>query len=623
MSVKLMQNLVKDLETELDFKLDKTQITNCITEIPQDIKLELNDGVLTLKAGSKVYVPNGPGVFDEVVVSTDITTTFFVNGDGLVFYNRTTNNFTIYGTNRIYSGTTAPTGVLSGNNLWYDTTNNKIKQTVDGGTSWSDIDISLPISTTTGDLTKLTSIDQVFNGFGYIGSTTFALPGIKFLTPYGRNTDGSLNSVERITETVILNTYGYQTHSQQWFISHNGQFRNARYYIQDDEPELYAASVWYNTAQNKLYWCRTIEEGWVYATAVTIAANNISTDSNFNITSIEFTKPISIPNTSSLSQDFNQPSVYSIPSTKAVDETAAAIQIADRIYQGVDLTKKFSSEISHYSDVWTWIQARIKAGNFKGIHVGDYIPFQTTAGTVSTNSITALTYNAQIAGIDTYYGYGDTAIAHHIDFITKEVVPVEIKWNPTDNNNGTSTEQHPWLSSAAYAWLNGVNNYSTSAYNNVAHGLSNEGKGMISRLPTSLQNVIITKRQLLEKRYSASGLLTSSNGWDWCNMGKLWLPHEIEVYGCQVWSAAFPDTSVQAWASMGAVQYPLFACTGGKSHNRIKPLAGQSGSRSVWWLSAVRGGASTDVCDVGSNGYADSNVATQAGSRVPLCFRIA
>ena len=36
-----------------------TQNTNCITEIPNDIKLELSNGTLTLKAGSKVYVPNG------------------------------------------------------------------------------------------------------------------------------------------------------------------------------------------------------------------------------------------------------------------------------------------------------------------------------------------------------------------------------------------------------------------------------------------------------------------------------------------------------------------------------------------------------------------------------------
>lgn len=39
--------------------------TNRILEIPQDIKLELNNGTLTLKAGSKVYVPNGPGVFNK------------------------------------------------------------------------------------------------------------------------------------------------------------------------------------------------------------------------------------------------------------------------------------------------------------------------------------------------------------------------------------------------------------------------------------------------------------------------------------------------------------------------------------------------------------------------------
>ena len=43
--------------------------TNCLTEIPQDITLELNNGTLTLKAGSKVYVPNGSGVFDVVTTA--------------------------------------------------------------------------------------------------------------------------------------------------------------------------------------------------------------------------------------------------------------------------------------------------------------------------------------------------------------------------------------------------------------------------------------------------------------------------------------------------------------------------------------------------------------------------
>lgn len=49
-----------DIQAKANLNLsNSTAITNCITEIPQDIKLELKDGTLTLKAGSKVYIPNG------------------------------------------------------------------------------------------------------------------------------------------------------------------------------------------------------------------------------------------------------------------------------------------------------------------------------------------------------------------------------------------------------------------------------------------------------------------------------------------------------------------------------------------------------------------------------------
>ena len=47
---------VKDESSRIT-TLMNTKVSNCITNIPQDIKLELNNGVLTLKAGSKVYVP--------------------------------------------------------------------------------------------------------------------------------------------------------------------------------------------------------------------------------------------------------------------------------------------------------------------------------------------------------------------------------------------------------------------------------------------------------------------------------------------------------------------------------------------------------------------------------------
>ena len=128
----------------------------------------------------------------------------------------------------------------------------------------------------------------------------------------------------------------------------------------------------------------------------------------------------------------------------ALEDTLALIH--DRIYPGVDLTVKFADEIANYSDEWAWITARIKAGNFSGIHVSDYIP-------VTTGRTDGFTFKAQIAGIDTYYQYGDSAVGHHIDFISKELWPDLMVMNQVNYNNGTANTPYPWLASHCYALL--------------------------------------------------------------------------------------------------------------------------------------------------------------------------
>ena len=50
---------ITNIAYELDKKMNKSQITNCITEIPQRIKYTLESGTLTIKAGSVVIVPYG------------------------------------------------------------------------------------------------------------------------------------------------------------------------------------------------------------------------------------------------------------------------------------------------------------------------------------------------------------------------------------------------------------------------------------------------------------------------------------------------------------------------------------------------------------------------------------
>ena len=151
------------------------------------------------------------------------------------------------------------------------------------------------------------------------------------------------------------------------------------------------------------------------------------------------------------------------------------------------------------------------------------------------------------------------------------------------------------------------------------HGLNAANKGIYQLLPAALKNVIIQKRQILGQRYSSSGLLTYDTTWDWQNMGYLWLPNEVEVYGCQIASAAHYNGGTYILESMGAVQYPLFACHGGYN-GRVKCMS--NGSRSTWWLSAVYGGYTTSACSVHGSGYATNSRTTLAGIRVPVCFRI-
>lgn len=186
--------------------LNESILTNCLTEIPQDIKLELSNGTLTLKAGSKVY--NGDGTF--YTNSSDISVTpSWGTVSGLFVFSVISGNsivgFDATNANLVFSGDAAPT--FAGNYAyWYDTTVKKVKYTSDAGSSWKE-NRAFPLCLVTSSSGVVTSIDQVFNGFGYIGNTIFALPSIKGLIPNGFNTDGSLNSTEFTTTSVL--TYSY------------------------------------------------------------------------------------------------------------------------------------------------------------------------------------------------------------------------------------------------------------------------------------------------------------------------------------------------------------------------------------------------------------------------------
>lgn len=289
-----------------------------------------------------------------------------------------------------------------------------------------------------------------------------------------------------------------------------------------------------------------------------------------------------------------------------ISEVNILLKMQDRIYEGMDLTQKIASEIKespYNGDPWAWIAARIKAHEFDGIHVKDNIPFRTTNG---------YDFHAEAGGICTYEGYGNAPVGPHIDFICRELWPVAHPMNPVNFNNGIKGCECPWLVSDLYHWLNSLAGSvpNTEKVDPELKGVDYTTDGVYNFLPEELKKVIVEKTLLLNKRYSASGLLTNDNGWDWMDIGKLWLPTECEVYGVPVWGNR--DFSVGG----SALQYPLFA--GNKACAKYR-----AGSRYNWWLLVPYGANSTNWCRVGITGTSDNSAALSTNIAVPVCFRIA
>lgn len=226
--------------------LSDKNITNCITEIPQDIKLELVSGVLKLKAGSKVYKANGVAV----TISGDLVAQQGGTNSGAFACYRSDNN-TVYTLTAasMFSGTTAPESPVT-TTTWLDTGAKDVK--FYDGTQWVG-GVSLPLCIFDNQDGKVTAVTQVFNGMGYIGNSVYALPGVKGLVPNGFNADGSLNNAEFEVANVLISTNtgitdkrnivfnnGWMGHPRQSYYNIED---NRNYRTNDDETDIILTST--------------------------------------------------------------------------------------------------------------------------------------------------------------------------------------------------------------------------------------------------------------------------------------------------------------------------------------------------------------------------------------------
>ena len=211
--------------------------TNRILEIPQDIKLELNNGTLALKAGSKVYVPNGVDVFDALTIDSDKTLTVSDNATQLLCINSSNKNMVARRLVNCVSGAVATTTA----GFAYNTTTNQVRFFDSTGTGQG-TNYSLPLAIITVSNGAISSIDQVFNGFGYIGSTVFALPGVKVQIPNGRNADGTCRSIIATVDSVKTATRTDSlTTSKHWYLSKNLNLTSSSEVSFDADKNIYVS----------------------------------------------------------------------------------------------------------------------------------------------------------------------------------------------------------------------------------------------------------------------------------------------------------------------------------------------------------------------------------------------
>lgn len=227
-------------------------------------------------------VGSGQPKFDEVVISKDITADTKAYS-GLYCYN-TAGWFSILKDTVSGSSFNSPSSLQG----WYDTANNIIKR-YHPSVGWQQ-PFSFPICKVTSDGNSITSVDQIFDWCGFIGSTAFVLPGVKGLKSNGIKADGTYNNIEVETKSVLLNNYDYQTTNQQFGLSENGNFiwRTDKYYSKPTAPTLTAYSIWHNITDNFNYYTGLdTSTGWVKTTGYDFnVVNSISTDSSFKITSL-------------------------------------------------------------------------------------------------------------------------------------------------------------------------------------------------------------------------------------------------------------------------------------------------------------------------------------------------
>lgn len=260
-------------------------------------------------------------------------------------------------------------------------------------------------------------------------------------------------------------------------------------------------------------------------------------------------------------------------------------------YDGRDLSAIFTAAQLHTA---------VAAGDFTNIRVGDYWPI-TLNGTIYDyagaveKTLSNASIKLEVAGVNFYRQYGDTAVPNHLLFCSRDLLPWTLMFRSENTTWYDAEATNPWLGSHLYQTLNNPSNgllplvAATDIGAYIYAGPNGNGMRFLGETkgPTA----------------------TTATNWAWADRGKLFLPSEREVWGGDTWSE-------HSYGGGLALQWPIFA---GTMRHIIKGL-GNGGSRDSWWCCSSNAGSSGHICYVLNGGLPDRYGATSTWVGAPVCF---
>jgi hypothetical protein len=234
-------------------------ISNCILDIPQNLKIEIDSSLgVVVKAGSVITL-------DGSTYSTYTTTTDKVQGNPgrgrRVLFIQEAGGYNISSWN-IENVVSGATDSLAGQvyHLWFDTTNKEIKAyTTDGNTvayrcSYPLCIIDVDEDNNISFVKDSNGNDMIFNGAGFIGHHAFVYPNISILEPDGFNDDGTLKSIKYVKNNLSIIECKSNTHNIYISsISTAGLRKYEEYEYISDITNAVDFSLYYISSENKSY----------------------------------------------------------------------------------------------------------------------------------------------------------------------------------------------------------------------------------------------------------------------------------------------------------------------------------------------------------------------------------